>query len=160
MNQINFDTLSFQLCSSSQEIVAFCEMSIELAPLFVLPSDGNCFLNALSIVHKGDLTLSEQLRLLCSLELILHAEYYQNIHDDLGLDVVSKTFVDACRDAVNEKKWSSVWLMLSAATAPKTLKHDYYIFLGYIWISAVMFLAHITIRDFCSSYFNHGYIIV
>ena len=26
---------------------------------------------------------------------------------------------------------------------PKTLKRDYYIFLGYIWISAVMFLAYI-----------------
>ena len=90
-------------------------MSIELAPLFV-PGDGNCFFNALSIVRKGDLTLSEQLRLLCSLELILHAEYYQKIHDDLGLDVVSMTFVDACRDAVTEKKWSSVWLMLSAVT--------------------------------------------
>ena len=74
-------------------------MSIELAPLFV-PGDGNCFFNALSIVRKGDLTLSEQLRLLCSLELIthyiLHAEYYQKIHDDLGLDVVSMTFVEAC----------------------------------------------------------------
>ena len=39
-----------------------------------------------------------------------------------------------------EKKFNCQLLIV---ITPKTLKRDYYIFLGYIWISAVMFLAYI-----------------
>ena len=78
--------------------------------------DGNCLFNAISIMRKGDMSISTELRLLCALEIILHDEFYKSIHDKLRLDAVSVPIFEACRDAMIDRKWSSVWHVMGCAT--------------------------------------------
>ena len=101
--------------TQSVDILNICDFDKKLVPLHVV-GDGNCLFNAISIMRKGDMSITTELRLLCALEIILHDEYYKSIHDNLGLDVVSIPILEACRDAVIDRKWSSVWHVMGCAT--------------------------------------------
>ena len=100
-------------CRSSVEILDHCAKYPNMRPLSI-PEDGNCFFNSLSMHCKGDTSLATLFRFQTAMQLIMHGDEYQEIHRALGLEPVSTTFLEACQDAVSEKKWSPVWHLLAA----------------------------------------------
>ena len=107
--------------------------------------DGNCLFNSLSVIVCGNESRSFELRLRCALELILHKEYYTNYYSNNFFHMVSLSYEEACKNAVKNGSFSSVWLLHAAAGVLQQPIHSVYPNINGILDKTALILNHILL---------------
>lgn len=78
----------------------------------VVPGDGNCLFNALSVAIVGNTSLAEELRVRTCIEMAINKAIYIKKHKHTRITLVSPDYSEALRDCSADGKYSSAWTML------------------------------------------------
>ena len=87
----------------------------------VVPADGNCFFNALSVAIAGNISLATALRVRTCIEMLENRNDYLKKHKQSGINLVSPDYKEAMYECAVNGKFSSAWT-LSAASEMLNIK--------------------------------------
>ncbi|KAK3096736.1 hypothetical protein FSP39_002786 [Pinctada imbricata] len=77
--------------------------------------NGNCFFNSLSMALCGSEEKSTELRVRCTIDMVLNAALHTDLPNSDFLWHLSPSYEEACISAATDKAWSSAWHFKSAA---------------------------------------------